>query len=88
MIKIHCVKSVRIWSFFWSAFWNAGKYGPEKLRIRTFSRSDHDATSSQKSLDILNIINSCFSIDNDKNIEKNLQINTAIIFTISTLRYI
>ena len=30
--NIHCVKSVRIRSFFCS---NAGKYEPEKLRIRT-----------------------------------------------------
>ena len=29
---IHCVKSVRIRSFFWSVLTpNAGKYGPEKL---------------------------------------------------------
>ena len=45
--KCHCVKSVRIWSFsglYFPAFGlntvsifstNAGKYGPEKLRIRT-----------------------------------------------------
>ena len=35
--SLHCVKSVRIRSFFWSAFSpNSGKYGPEKLQIRTF----------------------------------------------------
>ena len=39
----HCVKSVQIRSFFWSVFsrirtvfsLNAGKYGPEKIRIWT-----------------------------------------------------
>ena len=39
LVKIHCVKSVRIWSFSGSYFpifsSNVGKYGPEKLQIWT-----------------------------------------------------
>ena len=37
--KVHCVKSVRIWSFsglYPGKYGNARKYGTENLRIRTF----------------------------------------------------
>ena len=64
LLRVHCVKIVRIRSFsgpHFPAFSpNAGKYGPEKLRIQT-------------------LFTQCFSCENLTEMKSNSQNNIAIL---------